>query len=174
MAVYLEPGPGNADAVFGGAMQGPEVMLSLLGFRDLADDARCPEIAPDLAISGAEGFDPYIRHTLPFLKKSGGELPFLGRGAAFLIGPEGRGWDQVVLVRHSSLARFAAFAEDAAYLAGPCHRTAALKDSRLLPMVERCLSWRGDCGRSDVQDRGTSAWRRLARDLSDPRPVRRL
>jgi hypothetical protein len=39
-------------------------------------------------------------------------------------------------VRQSSVQAFMAFATDAAYLAGLGHRTAALEDSRLLPLAE--------------------------------------
>lgn len=41
-----------------------------------------------------------------------------------------------MLVRQKSLPDFMAFAENEAYLAGMGHRTAALVDSRLLPLVE--------------------------------------
>ncbi len=39
-------------------------------------------------------------------------------------------------MRQRSVADFMAFASDAEYLAGIGHRTAALEDSRLLPLVE--------------------------------------
>jgi hypothetical protein len=41
-----------------------------------------------------------------------------------------------MLVRQSSVASFLAFASHDAYLAGLGHRTAALEDSRLLPLSE--------------------------------------
>jgi hypothetical protein len=41
-----------------------------------------------------------------------------------------------MLVQQSSLASFMAFASNAEYLAGIGHRTAALEDSRLLPLEE--------------------------------------
>ena len=39
-------------------------------------------------------------------------------------------------VRQTSISDFLAFATNDAYLAGLCHRTAALEDSRLIPLVE--------------------------------------
>lgn len=42
-----------------------------------------------------------------------------------------------MLVPQTSLASFMAFAADQGYLAGMGHRTAALEDSRLLPLIER-------------------------------------
>ena len=44
-----------------------------------------------------------------------------------------------MLVRQASLGDFAVFANDSDYLAGIGHRTAALSDSRLLPLVEQNL-----------------------------------
>ena len=41
-----------------------------------------------------------------------------------------------MLVRQSSVQSFMAFADHAGYLAGIGHRTAALEDSRLLPLAE--------------------------------------
>lgn len=48
-------------------------------------------------------------------------------------------WDAAMLVQQSSLASFMAFASNAEYLGGMGHRTAALEDSRLLPLEES--SW---------------------------------
>ena len=60
---------------------------------------------------------------------------FYGRGAEFLIGPSEERWDAVMLVEQSSVAAFLAFASDLDYLSGIGHRTAALEDSRLLPLI---------------------------------------
>ena len=111
-------------------------MLNLLRFRTVADYAATPELAPAEPISGAEAFAQYVAHTLPLLRASGGDLVFLGAGGEFLIGPEDERWDQVMLVRQHSVDAFIAFAADEAYLAGLGHRTAALEDARLLPLVE--------------------------------------
>jgi hypothetical protein len=42
-------------------------------------------------------------------------------------------------IRQSSLDDFFAFASNADYLAGVGHRTAALEDSRLIPLVDQLL-----------------------------------
>jgi hypothetical protein len=91
---------------------------------------------PKSSISGAEAFNLYILHTLPFLHESGGDLLFLGAGGAFLIGPVDEKWDLAIMVRQSNVQSFLAFATNDDYLTGLCHRTAALDDSRLLPMTE--------------------------------------
>ncbi len=111
-------------------------MLNLLRLRDMADYSATPELAPAEDISGKEAFQRYIDHTMPFLKESGGELIFLGTGGTYLIGPQDEQWDIVMLVRQRSVEDFMAFASNAEYLAGLGHRTAAVLDSRLLPVVE--------------------------------------
>lgn len=119
------------------ALQGEVVMLNLLRLRSVADYTQNPELAPTIPISGADAFDRYIKHTLPFLRDSGGELLFLGDGGNFLIGPADERWDLLMLVRQHSVQAFLAFSGNAAYLAGIGHRTAAIEDSRLLPLSPR-------------------------------------
>ncbi|MBB4199528.1 hypothetical protein GGD83_003344 [Rhodoblastus sphagnicola] len=82
---------------------GRAIMLNLLRLRDVADYTSYPELAPTTPISGAEVFDRYIRHTLPFLRESGGGVMLLGAGGPFLIGPENERWDLAMLVRQSSV-----------------------------------------------------------------------
>jgi len=139
MTPTLEPTMEAGRALFLRNPQGPLVMLNLLRFRETADYAGHPNLAPPTPITGAEAFERYIAHTLPFLTASGGELLFLGQGGPFLIGPEAERWDCAMLVRQSSLRSFMAFNENPAYLAGLGHRSAALEDSRLLPLTEQPL-----------------------------------
>jgi len=136
MTRYIDPTQENGRAFMMRGIKGPVVMLNLLRFREVADYSAAPELAPAEQINGAQAFDRYIEHTRPFLEKSGGELLFLGEGGAFLIGPETERWDLAMLVRQRSVESFMAFASDQAYLAGLGHRTAAVEDSRLLPLVE--------------------------------------
>ena len=136
MTAYLEPTEAAGRALFGRGIAGGIVMLNLLRFRAVADYSATPALAPRTPISGAEAYDRYVVHTLPHLSRSGGEVVFLGEGGPWLIGPEGERWDRAMLVRQRSLAAFMAFAADEAYLAGIGHRTAALADSRILPLVE--------------------------------------
>lgn len=135
MQTYLEPSwEAGRDLVRRG-IAGEIVMLNLLRLRDVADYAAAPELAPAQPISGAEAFDRYIAHTRPHLEASGGSLLFLAEGGPFLIGPQTEHWDRVMLVRQRSVQDFIAFAGNAAYLAGIGHRTAAVADSRLLPLI---------------------------------------
>jgi uncharacterized protein (DUF1330 family) len=116
-------------------ISGSVVMLNLLRFRAAADYSATPELAPETPISGEAAYRRYMEHTLPYLEKSGGRVLFYGRGAEFLIGPSEERWDAVMLVEQSSVAAFLAFASDREYLSGIGHRTAALEDSRLLPLI---------------------------------------
>jgi hypothetical protein len=132
---YLEPTQESGRALMMRRISGEIVMLNLLRFREVADYSTSPELAPSNTISGAAAYQRYIEHTLPFLHASGGELLFLGSGGPFLVGPELEQWDLAMLVRQRSVESLLAFASDVEYLAGLGHRTAALQDSRLLPLV---------------------------------------
>jgi uncharacterized protein (DUF1330 family) len=134
---YLAPTQDAGRRFFSLGLTGPVVMLNLLRFRAVADYAATPELAPLTPISGAEAYERYVAHTLPFLEEAGGELVFFGQGGECLIGPPQERWDLVMLVRHRSAATFLSFASNEAYLTGVGHRLAALEDSRLLPLVER-------------------------------------
>lgn len=123
-------------AFFMRGISGPVVMLNLLKFKDIADYASSPALASETDISGAEAYKLYMRGVSPLLEAAGGEVLFQGKGGSFLIGPESESWDLVLVVKHASVQKFMAFAQDEAYLKIAGHRTAALQDSRLLPMEE--------------------------------------
>ncbi len=127
---FLEPSHEAAVSFFSRPPAGRVVMLNLLRFRPIADYAASPELAPPAPISGREAYGKYMAHTLPY------ELLFFGRGGPFLIGPADERWDAAMLVSQASAATFLAFASNRGYLAGVGHRTAALEDSRLLPLIE--------------------------------------
>ena len=135
MQTYLEPTQEAGRNLFMRGISGPVVMLNLLRFRAVADYSATPHLAPTEPISGEAAYRLYVAHTLPHLEASGGKLLFFGRGGKYLIGPSSEEWDMVMLVQQSSLASFMAFASNEDYLTGIGHRTAALSDSRLLPMV---------------------------------------
>jgi len=135
VTAYLAPSWEAGRDLFRRNIPGEVVMLNLLRFRGIADYAATPELAPAETISGAEAFDRYVAHTLPYLEASGGSLLFIGEGGPFFIGPESERWDRAMLVRQSSVQNFIAFASHEGYLAGYGHRLAAVEDSRLLPLV---------------------------------------
>jgi len=137
---YLEPTQDAGRALVTRQLKGNIFMLNLLRFRDVADYSETPNLAPSTAISGAAAFHLYIQHTLPYLRETGGDLLFVGVGGPFLVGPQIERWDMAMLVRQQSVESFLAFASHKPYLAGLGHRTAALEDSRLLPLSED-TSW---------------------------------
>lgn len=132
--MFIKPTPAAGAAFFGAPPEGPIVMLNLLRFREVADYSGAPELAPPEPISGREAYERYAAHTIPILKEAGAEVLFRGDGRSYLIGPEDERWDLVLLVRHVSAQVFLSFATNKTYLAGAGHRTAALEDSRLLPI----------------------------------------
>ncbi|MCD0421982.1 DUF1330 domain-containing protein [Rhodopseudomonas sp. BR0M22] len=136
---YIEPTQDAGRLFVQRDFPGPVVMLNLLRFNESADYSGHPELAPAMPITGAQAFDRYVRHTLPFLRESGGDILFLGEGRSFLIGPADEQWDLAMLIRQASVASFLSFASHAGYLAGLGHRAAAVKDSRLLPLSEMPL-----------------------------------
>ncbi|MBI1279031.1 MAG: DUF1330 domain-containing protein [Anaerolineaceae bacterium] len=133
---YLEPTQESGRAFVMRRMQGNIIMLNLLRFREVADYSATPELAPETPISGAAAFQKYIDHTLPYLHETGGDISFLGSGGHFLIGPQSERWDLAMMIRQTSAESFLAFASHKDYLAGMGHRTAAVEDSRLLPLTE--------------------------------------
>lgn len=133
---YLEPTQESGRTFFTQGISGSVVMLNLLRFRTIADYSIAPELAPASPISGETAYRLYMEHTLPYLKASGGDILFFGKGGKFLIGPSEERWDAAMLVRQSSVAAFLEFASNQDYLSGMGPRLAALEDSRLLPLVE--------------------------------------
>ena len=117
--------------------KGKLVMLNLLRFRKIADYSGYKELEPANEISGAEAYDLYIQHTITHLKEVDAKVLFFGDAGRFLIGPGNEHWDAVLLVEHQSVQQFLQFAKNEDYLKGAGHRTAALEDSRLLPMTQR-------------------------------------
>ncbi len=133
--MHITPTPEGIQRLTARRITGPVSMLNLLRFRDTADYTDFPDLAPDVPISGRDAYDRYAAHTAPLLAEVGGEVVFLGEGGPWLIGPADERWDLVMIVRYPDVDAFVAMTSDPAYLAGAGHRTAALEDSRLLPIV---------------------------------------
>jgi uncharacterized protein (DUF1330 family) len=130
---YLDVTQEAGARFFGGPSSGPIVMLNLLRFRETAV---FPEgKTPDVPMSGREAYRAYMKHTAPFIEEVGSEVIFSGQADHFLIGPEAEQWDMALLVRHKSKEVFLQFAQHTEYLKTMYFRTAALADSRLLPMT---------------------------------------
>ncbi|HAA53752.1 MAG TPA: DUF1330 domain-containing protein [Myxococcales bacterium] len=131
---YIDVTQEQGKAFFTSGVEGPITMLNLLKFREEADYTAHPALAPEATISGQQAYKKYMKHTTPYLQESGGEVLFSGAAHGYLIGPTEKEWDMVLLVRYPSPQVFLSFASNKGYLEGIGHRTAALEDSRLLPL----------------------------------------
>ncbi len=133
---YLDVTQESGRIFFTSNTEGPIVMLNLLRFNEIADFSTCPELESDSPISGRACYNMYMKHTSPFLKKAAGELLYFGNTQPFIIGPLEEKWDMMLLVKHASKEVFLEFASNEEYLKIKGYRTAALADSRLMPILE--------------------------------------
>jgi uncharacterized protein (DUF1330 family) len=133
---YLDVTQESGKLFFTSNIVGPIVMLNLLRFNEVADFTTCPELKPVSPISGRACYNMYMKHTSPFLKEAGGELLYLGNTQPYVIGPLEEKWDMMLLVKHASKEEFLKFASNEKYQKIKGYRTAALADSRLMPILE--------------------------------------
>ena len=131
---FLEVTQEKGARFVGGARAGEVVMLNLLRFRDRADYSHAPELEPEGGTTGEVAYRTYMAAIEPLLIASGGGVLFAGKADEFLIGPDEEKWDLALLVRQASVQSFLAFASEPAAQTAGHHRTAALADSRLLPL----------------------------------------
>lgn len=135
---YIEPSQENGRTFFINFQdKGKVVMLNLLRFKKTADYSGLEELKPNVEISGREAYNLYMKLVQPIIEKVGSRVLFFGECSSFLIGPENEKWDRMLLVEHQSAADFIAFAKNEEYLKHAGHRTAALEDSRLLPITPK-------------------------------------
>lgn len=137
MKSYINPIDEAVTALFSKDIKGEVVMLNMIKYKDIADYSDFPQLDPGKEISGEQAYQAYMQHTQPFLAESGGELIFIGSAAGYFIGPAETIWDLVFMVKQKSLKNFIKFATNEKYLAGLGHRTAAVADSRLLPILPK-------------------------------------
>lgn len=118
------------DILAGLPADAPVVMLNQLRFRERAAYA-----ADEDACSGREAYRRYSEVALQAIARIGGSVIFSGKPGAPLIGPEDETWHAVFLVRYPSVDAFRSMLAMPEYLAAVRHRTAALEDSRLIPIT---------------------------------------
>lgn len=133
--MYIHPSPETAGAFFANPPEGTLFMLNLLNFRDVADYSQHPDIAPSEPISGMDAYRLYQQSITSILADAGAQILFEGKGGNWVIGPEAAGWDYVLIVRWPSASALMRVGQSPEYQAIEGHRTAALKDSRLLPIT---------------------------------------
>ena len=108
--------------------QGPVQMLNLLAFRDTAEGG---------GRTGRQAYADYSRAVAPLLAAAGGRVQWFANAHHALIAPPGEEWDEVLLVEYPSRNAFVGMIQSAAYAAIVHHRTAALRDSRLIATTPR-------------------------------------
>jgi uncharacterized protein (DUF1330 family) len=109
----------------------PVVMLNLLSFRD---QASYTDETSDC--TGREAYTRYMKEAAACVKAVGAEVIWSGHSVGSLIAPPDESWDQVLLVRYPSIDAFMAMLESPEYKGVVKHRTAAIKDSRLVANLE--------------------------------------
>ncbi len=67
---------------------------------------------------------------------------YSGKSEAAVIGPVDEKWDEVLLVEYPSIAAFQEMGFSDEYRSVTYHRTAALEDSRLIPIIGRRIEYR--------------------------------
>lgn len=112
----------QAMAFFGGAEDGPFVMVNLLKFKPKAEYADGSE--PDL--SGAEAYARYGEAVRKLVEGLGGKVRYSGDVTGLLLGEVEDLWDMVALAEYPSLAAFRAMAMSPEMQAIEHHRKAGL------------------------------------------------
>ena len=110
----------------------PVTMLNLLLYREAADYRNHDN---ESACSGKEAYKRYSDLVIPLLKKYGGKVVFMGAANPTVIGPDTEQWDDIMLVEYSTPNAFLNMSTSPEYVAAAIHRTAALSDSRLVPLA---------------------------------------
>jgi len=107
-------------------------MLNLLRYRERADYSEHPDETP---CSGREAYARYADQAIACVESVGGRLVFGGGAAANAIGPDDEQWDDVLIVEYPNANAFFEMMTSERYQAFAYHRTAAVDDSRLVPMT---------------------------------------
>ena len=83
-------------------------------------------------VSGREAYAAYGRGSGPVFQKLGGRIIWSGKYDLTLIGPEDENWDIAFIAEYPNAEAFMAMIKDEDYQRAVKHRTAAVKDSRLI------------------------------------------
>lgn len=116
----------------------PVTMLNLLAYRDIADYADYPG---EISCSGKEAYRRYSDAVFPLLKIHGAKVVLVGAANPTIIGPQAEKWDDVMLVEYPTPLAFIAMSTSQEYAKVSYHRSAALTDSRLIPMATGRVSF---------------------------------
>lgn len=135
-AHHLTPSPESIGAFIQRGVTGPVTMLNLMRFRDVADYNAAPGTDPGGAITGRSAYDEYLAATAPLFAQAGAEVILRAQAGTFLVGPLDEHWDAALVIRFPSVGAFVTMTNGPQYAQAAVHRSAALVDSRILPLVE--------------------------------------
>ena len=131
MTSYIDPSPDNWQRFKDLPRDRPIHMLNLIKFHGLA---QYPADHPDHGegISGREAYAKYASGFRAVAEKLGAKMVWQGDLECVVTGPEGE-WDEAFVMGYPNSAAFFAMVKDDGYQADVvAHRTAAVKDSRLI------------------------------------------
>jgi uncharacterized protein (DUF1330 family) len=106
--------------------EGPIWMLNLIRLRKKAKYEDGHEA------TGEEAYRQYAVTSEQYFKGVGGKIIWSGSPKAVLIGPDDEHWDLAFVAEYPSAAAFGDMVKNPGYQAIVHHRTAAVKDSRLI------------------------------------------
>lgn len=107
---------------FGGAEDGPFVMVNLLKFKPRAEYAD----GADAHLTGREAYARYGAEVAKLVEGLGGKVRYSGEVTGLMIGEVEELWDMVALAEYPSLAAFREMAMSPAMHAIEHHRAAGL------------------------------------------------
>lgn len=119
----LTPSPERMQEFFGGAEDGPFVMVNLLKFKDKAEYADGRETD----LSGAEAYAIYAAAVPKCLEQVGGRPRFGGAVTGLMLGEVEEQWDMVALAEYPSLDAMRTMIMSPEYQEIAVHRAAGLK-----------------------------------------------
>lgn len=128
MSRHIDPTREQFGAMMKLGDDGPIWMLNLIRLRKKAkyEDGR--------EATGAEAYATYGRESEPMFKKVGGKIVFAGSPKLVVIGPDDEEWDLCFIAEYPSASAFGDMVKNPDYQAVVFHRSAAVKDSRLIRM----------------------------------------
>ncbi|MCP4071909.1 MAG: DUF1330 domain-containing protein [Hyphomicrobiales bacterium] len=108
--------------------------IHMLNLVQLNDTARYED---GTLVTGREAYSAYGRESGPIFERLGGRIVWSGQFELMLIGPGEKVWDICFIAEYPDGEAFTSMLRDPEYREAVKHRTAAVKDSRLIRLSPR-------------------------------------